>query len=1694
MAHAAVLFPTGSEWRYFVGTTEASSPDPTAWRQPGFNDSSWPTGRTPIGYGPAGIVTDLGRSQDQGYLTFYLRKEFVAPNPADFLELELPIRIDDGYVIWLNGVEVGRYNVPDGELSFNDTSVTFTLDPQDTRVTVPQAWQLLREGSNVLAAHVLNANWTSSDLYFDASLTAVIDDTEPVVVALRPPANATVRALETIEVRFSKPVDGVDAADLLINGVPAADVTMGEPGQFVFAFAEPVPGWVQVAWATDHGITDLSSSGNPFAGGTWNYTLDPTAEPPGLMISEFMASNRRTLNDDDGDRSDWIEIYNAGELAEDLDGWYLTDDASDLAQWRLPAVTVLPNSYLVVFASGKDRADPAAPLHTNFRLDKEGEYLGLIDPQLRVVSDFAPQFPPQYDDISYGRDRVDPGLVGYFPLPTPGAPNVAGGAGFASAVRFSRPGGSFLAGFALELHSASPTTQIRYTLDGSLPTAGSLLYTSPININATTQVRARAFEAGLLPGPVTSEVYLQLASSLAGFTSDLPVVILHNFGAGSVPGSPVTPRQFVGVAIFEPDATGRASLTNAAALSARAGINIRGSSTRGYPKASYRLEFWDEFGDGQERDVLGMPPEEDWILYAPNQFDVPLIHNPFAFRLSNDTGRYAPRTRMVELLVNTTGGAVTGPVPSGNYRGVYVLMENIKRGSDRVAIERLAPEHTQPPEVTGGYLLKIDRRDSDERDFNAAGLSIIYRYPKGLEMVTPQRSAQAGYIRNYFNAFYSALTGPNPGDPATGYEAYLDVESWIDHHLLNVIPMNVDALRLSAHFHKGRERRIEMGPVWDFDRSMGTSKGGDTRAFNPRNWRGLTWDEGTDFFNAAGVFSNPWYSRLFREIDFWQRYIDRYQDLRDTTFSDAHVFALVDALADEVREAQAREVARWGGSGASDTRPRSGTLSHNGYTHTFPGTFQGEIDFLKRWLSDRLDFMDTNFLARPRFSHPGGPVPDGVALTLTGPPGAAIYYTLNGTDPRLPGGAIHRDAQSYTGPIDLNASTRVKARALDPNHRNLTGTSRPPLSTPWSGLTVATYVVQTPALVITELMFHPPPPPPGDPAFDQEQFEFLELLNRGSTPLQLAGFQFVRGIRYVFPELTLAAGARLVLAKDPEAFASRYGAGIPVLGPYDGQLDNSGERLTLLGSFDEVILDFRYRDDWHPITDGHGFSLVVQDETAAVEAWGDSAHWRPSALRFGSPAGADPVPPTFPVVWVNEALAHTDLPQVDAIELHNPGPAPAPIGGWYLTDDFRGPERFRIPADTIVPPNGYVVFNEHDFNTGAPGSFALSSLGEEVYLFSADATGHLTGYVHGFSFGASENGVSFGRHVNFAGAEHFVPQSTLTLGAANAGPRVGPVVLNEIMFHPAPVFGDQNNTRDEFIELLNLTAEPVPLFDPAAPTNTWRLRSGVRFDFPPDTVLPPNGYLVVVGFDPGLHLNDLHEFRRQYQLDAGVTILGPFDGRLNNSGERVRLLKPDPPQTDPGQELGFVPYVLVDQIDYANTAPWPEAANATGKSIQRIVSEVYGNDPYNWHAATPTPGALNVPTPRDTNGDGLPDWWKLTHGLSPVSDQGSDGPDGDPDGDGFANRQEFIAGTDPRDPDSYLRFTAVVRTQNGLQLEFLAVAGRRYHVLYRDALDGGSWQELANLPAQTDTRTLSLEDLTAHGGLSRFYRIVIPPE
>jgi len=252
------------------------------------------------------------------------------------------------------------------------------------------------------------------------------------------------------------------------------------------------------------------------------------------VISEIQTANAGGLRDEDGESSDWIELWNPSTQVLDLGQWALTDDFRDLHKWRLPPVELGPREFLVVFASGRNRTNPAATLHTNFRLDPAGEYLAVVAAGSdRVVQEFLPRYPRQLADASFGlipetfeqtngRVRITPRDLAFFLRPSPGAPNADELLGLANAPRLSSPRGLRTNSFSLGITTDTFDAQIRYTLDGSIPSlVRGGAFARPLEIAATTVVRAAAFRPGYRPSDVDTHTYIfperVLRQSGAGF-------------------------------------------------------------------------------------------------------------------------------------------------------------------------------------------------------------------------------------------------------------------------------------------------------------------------------------------------------------------------------------------------------------------------------------------------------------------------------------------------------------------------------------------------------------------------------------------------------------------------------------------------------------------------------------------------------------------------------------------------------------------------------------------------------------------------------------------------------------------------------------------------------------------------------------------------------------------------------------------------------------------------------------------------------------------------------------------------------------------------------------------------------------------------------------------------------------------------
>ncbi len=1592
-----MLVPRASTWKYHNLNIDLG----TAWRSPGYDDSAWGgPAPGPLGDNLEGAVQRCTTVINTGpggarYPGVYFRRSFQVTNAAAFSLLTLRLNRDDFAVVYLNGTLLYNDGIPDLNNPFVFTGGTATAgDAETTYYEYVVSTAALIEGTNVLAVYNGQQVATSSDLQFDLELEGQVDLSAPVVTSTSPPQSSIVLGLTFISIGFSESVVGVNAADLLINAVPASSVVTNNPNDYTFYFTQPATGQVQVAFAPGHGITDASGSANPFGGGNWTYTLDPNASTEAnLIISEFMADNGNGIKDDDGTRQDWLELYNAGPLDVNLDGWFLTDTATNLTKWRLPGVPLAANKYLLIWASAKDRANSSAPLHTNFKLGKSGGYLALVNPQTNIISKFDP-YLTQQTDVSFGRAALDPTLIGYFVTPTPGAQNSTSGTGFASDPVFSLQNGIYTnSSLTLTISNPAGEGSIRYTLNNSLPSLTSPLYTGPITFSTNMTIKARIFPpqpSVEFPSTVGMRTFVFLDNTTTNFSSPLPMLIITTEGRTIPSDVPPGAARASGSFVVLDRTQGRSSVTATPQFQGAAQFEIFGQTSAGFAKKPIRIEIQDELGNDLDVPLLGMPADSDWRLRNPYN-DKTFLNDYLGFEMWETMGHYSVRRRLVEVFVN---GAINGsPVSSSgrlnyavNYYGIMVLVETIKVGKDRVDVPKISPYSTNEPSVTGGYIFKKDKDSPGDLNFSTAGgggfggQNLKLHEPKVNDLrLTPSSVAttfpgpgytssgtnQLTYLRGYLNAMERAMY-TNTWLTQTGtnhYSSYMDLERFADQHWHVEFTKQIDGYRLSDYFTKDRLGKVGPGPVWDWNLAWGNADyatGGMTNGW---------------YYEVTDNVGHIWQRRLITgatsatastgDPDYTQRIADRWSVLRTNIMNGTNVNQHIDELATSINEAAKRDMARYNVFGIYVWPNPSGTGDGRDVDFVRPTNYLGAIETvapstasgstigqMKKWVLGRYLWIDSQFTRPPTISAADGLVTNGFTVTITPPPGAALYYTLNGIDPRAPGGALVPGVLSNNGPVTVtvNANVRIVARARQAGAWKST----------FGGPSAVSLYTVVPSLRITEIMYHPAPPTPGSTNVT-EDFEYIEVKNISAMPLNVNGYSLSGGVQFTFPNVMLAAGQSAVVVANVSAFQSRYGFGPLILGTYTGSLNNAGDHVALSGGLLESILDFSYSDNWYPASDGSGFSLVVVDENAAASAWNLATNWRPSAGLNGSPGAEDPAAPIFPLVVVNEALANEDPVDGDAIELHNTSGAPADISGWFLTDSFSKPQKFIIPPGTIIPGYGFVVFYATNsfgatnaYTADGTNSFGLGAGGDDAYVFSGNGT-NLTGYAHGFDFGASASNATFGRYVISTGADHFVAQQSNTLGGTNAGPLVGPIILGEINYHPPDLAINGlalNNTDDEFIELRNLSASPVPLYDPAYPTNVWRLRNAVDYDFPPNLTMPAGGALLVVGFDPVASPATLTAFRNNNFVPTNVLVIGPWTGNLDNGSAQVELNRPDVPGTN-----GLAPYIRVERVNYNDVAPWPTGADGFGLTLQRIVPGRYANDPTNWIAAAPTPGA-----------------------------------------------------------------------------------------------------------------------------------------
>ena len=498
---------------------------------------------------------------------------------------------------------------------------------------------------------------------------------------------------------------------------------------------------------------------------------------------------------------------------------------------------------------------------------------------------------------------------------------------------FSHSAGTYTQPFDLYITSGSENT-IYYTTNGDVPDETSAYFYegASIQINGTKIIRARTYNENSEAGEIVTKVFTQLAPDVADFTSNLPLVVHHQFGDIMHPnGDYRTPAYFT---VFDKEEDGRARLlSNQPHVHSHTMVNYRGSSSLSFPKKQFAVRLVDDYGENRNEALLGMPSENNWIMHAPYD-DRTLIRNAVAYQISRDMGRYAPRTRFVELFLHYGNG----PVTKAHYHGVYMLVERIKWDNNRVNIEKIEADDQSEPEISGGYIINHEfGRESHIASTHRNTRFALVR-PQDHNITHQQRS----WIENYLGDLERALFGSGFRDPDLGYRAYLEPESFIDHHLITETFKEMDGYRASTFLHKDRGGRLIMGPVWDYNLSLGNYT--TTEGWNGHSPTGWYYTHVPEEW-----YINGWYNRLFQDSDFSDRYHERWWELRNGPFSTEHFLHVIHSYVEKLDEAKNRNFERWPILGEDVWR-----WSREGFS-----TYAEEIDYMSEWISDRLAWIDT---------------------------------------------------------------------------------------------------------------------------------------------------------------------------------------------------------------------------------------------------------------------------------------------------------------------------------------------------------------------------------------------------------------------------------------------------------------------------------------------------------------------------------------------------------------------------------------------------------------------------------------------------------------------------------------------------------------------------------------------------------------
>jgi len=1135
----------------------------------------------------------------------------------------------------------------------------------------------------------------------------------------------------------------------------------------------------------------------------------------------------------------------------------------------------------------------------------------------------------------------------YFVTPTPGTVNSGSAIDFVKDTKFSVDRGFYTNALSLVISTATAGAEIRYTLDGSTPTdVTGTLYTGPIAIASTTVVRAAAFRTGWQPSDVDTQSYLFPAAVIrqpvlpagwpalwsnqgTGITpySDYamdPDVVDSPAYAGEFPAvltriptlSIVTDQSNLfgvsgiydnslkeGVAWERPASVELICPDGAEGFQVNCGIRMQGGASRSpesSPKHSFRLLFKDIYGPTK----LDYPLFDDSVV---DEFDTVVLRAGYNLSwIHRDAGQRTATQYARDLFARRVQSRMGHAASHGMMVHLYVngLYWGIYNPSERPSAD-FTSSHL------GGSKEDWDTTNSGEVvDGDAVAWNTMMALANG-GLATP--ASYASFMQ------------------------YCDVVNLADYMIINHYIGNLDWD--DHNWYAGRRRRAGEGFqffCWDSENSIRNS--GDNRIGLNNN------NKPSRLFTAARA--NPEFQllvadRLHRQL---------FNDGPLTAVNAPAIWREISAVIDTVAVA---ESARWG-----DYRVPAAPYTVN--DHYLPE--QSRI--LNSYFPGRTATVLAQYaalglypaLAAPEFAVHGGMFTNSATVTLSGP--AAIYYTLDGSDPREFGtGAIRGTLLS--GPVTLEHSTRVKARCYN--------------GSLWSALTEADFYDLAPSpLRITEIMHSPRVPDAGEMTVcgDSEDYSFLEICNGGDETVGLVGVEFTDGIRFNFsssPFLLLAPGEYAVVVKDRDAFAARYpGVQSTVAGEYLGSLSGSGEQVQVSAHGIGPLIDFEYNDarSWPLAACGAGHSLVplnAESVSGALLSYG--GNWRASWNVDGSPGAADSPAPLVHLC-LNEIAAHTDLndpayPDYDSndwIELYNSGDAAVSLSGFYLSDDPADLLKWPLPDGVQLNAGAFIAFDEiTGFHTPYPAGFGINKAGEQILLSYAPAAA-LVRVADAIRFKGQANGAALGRIPDGTG---YWVATVPTRSAANQ-PADSHPVISEIMYHPAEGEGTGKESDFEYIEICNPGPDAVPLWttDKGQVVGSWRIDGEVSYKFPASTQLPAGSRILLLAFDPA-DTQLKAAFAARYNLSPAVPLFGPYEGKLSNKGGRITLEKPQAPD-GVGDDISWI---IVDELNYYDADPWMVPADGLGYALHRSLAGAAAADPASWMDGVPSPGSGAIDQP-----------------------------------------------------------------------------------------------------------------------------------